>query len=134
MAGSQIYVGLAVAVAIGVAIALFPLYADKLAPYMWSYNPNFREEGEATERIHGVVQAVYPDRLVMVVDGKTIAVRGYWVVKAGGAEQELWAGDLLSKYIHPGMKVTVEYKESGRWGAVAQAITGPGFEAHTEEG
>ena len=55
MTGNQIYVGLAVAVAIGVAIALFPLYADKLAPYMWSYNPNFREESEVTDRIHDVV-------------------------------------------------------------------------------
>jgi len=131
---NRLYIGLAIAVTIGVAIALFPLYADKLASYMWSYNQNFREESEATERIHGVVQAVYPGRLAMVVDGKTIAVRGYWVVKAGGTEREIWAGNLLSKYIHPGMKVTVEYKESGRWGTVAQAITGPGFEAHREEG
>ena len=131
---SRVHVGLAAAVAIGVVIALFPLYADRLAPYMWSYNPNFQEESETTERIHGVVQAVYTDRLTIVVDGKTVSVRGYWVVKTDGVEQELWAGDLLSKYIHPGMRVTVEYKESERWGAVAQAIIGPGFRAESEEG
>ena len=130
---NKLHIGLAIATAIGIAIALFPLYADKVAPYLWSYNPHAQEEGEATETLHGVVQAVYPDRLTIVVDGKTIAVRGYWEVRVDGKEYEVWAGDLLAKYIRPGMRVTVEYKESERWGAVAKMIRGPGFEAYSEE-
>lgn len=128
-------IGLITAIALGIVVALFPLYSDKVAPYLWSFNPNVQEKtGEAEGTVHGVVKEVDPNNLYIIVDGKRIAVRGYWTVEANGAKHEnVWAGDVISQYIKPGMKVAVEYKESGRWGMVAQRIEGPGFVAYTED-
>jgi len=129
----NIHVGLIAAVVAGILVALFPLYADRVAPYLWSFNPNVQEEGGAESVIHGIVKSVDPEKLYIVVDGKEISVRGYWIVEIDGAKHEnVWAGDLISQYIRPGVKVTVEYKESGRWGIVAQRVEGPGFIAYAE--
>jgi len=132
--GLRVQAGLVIAVALGVAVALFPLYGKHLQPYLWSYNPNLEHEQEEEYTIHATVTAVDPARMELVVDHTQVAVRGYWIIVHQGREERVWAEDLLAKYIRPGMELTIRYKESGRWGRVATGIEGPGFRAYTEEG
>lgn len=116
--------GLAVAVAIGVAVAAFPLYAGLVAGHLWSWSPpapggRGGEEAESTQVVQGVIEAVDFDRMVIVVNGLELRVLGSWVAPNG---TEISAYDLLG-LLKPGDRVTVAYSQRGRWGYVLEEIT-----------
>ncbi len=65
---------------------------------------------------------------IIVVDGKSILVRGEW---SGGGET-LYSGDLLAR-LKPGMSVTVYCAYSKRWGYMAEKIVLPGGVTYEKE-
>jgi len=112
--------GLAVAFVIGIAVALFPLYSDYLSPILWSEAEDAGEEEEDVYAMTGIVESVIPEEEIIIVNGKEIMVKGYWYEEDDNTTT-LYAADVIAM-IQPGMKVTVEYTESGRWGAIAEKI------------
>jgi len=115
-------VGLAIAILLGVVVALFPFYADNLADAIWTIPED--SEGEEEEEVYsleGVVESVDPAAGTIVVDGEEILFKGYWVPEGGGENDTVYYTELLSM-IEPGAKVTVYYTESGRWGKMAEEV------------
>ncbi len=114
---NRLYVGLLIAVIVGLAIALFPLYSSHLANFLWS-EERVSEENTHMENymwIIGRVERVDMDHMLVKVDGKEIVVRGVWeLVMPGGEREEVEAGDLLAM-LKPGMTVKVKIVERGRW-------------------
>ncbi len=114
--------GLAVAVAIGVLVALFPLYSDRVADKLWTPGG-----GEAEElRVRGTVESLDPEAGVLRVSGVELAVKGSWTLQLGGEVREVESSELLSM-LGEDTYVEVVYKETGRWGALALSIEAPGL-------
>jgi len=114
--------GLAVAILLGVVVALFPFYGESLGDVLWTIPEDAdTEEEEEVYSIEGVVESVDPAAGILVVDGEEILFKGYWVPEGGGENDTVYYTELLSM-IEPGAEVTVYYTESGRWGKMAEEL------------
>lgn len=134
---NKLHVGLAISVAIGLAIAFFPFYADKVAPHLWSYSGTTRGEeygGEGLEKVEGIVESVDATEGALVVDGKRITVRGEWTVETNSGTTTMEWSELLSSIVKPGDRVAIECTRTGKWSLMAEEIQGPSYEAKRSEG
>jgi len=113
-------VGLAIAIFLGVVVALFPLYSERLGDVLWTIPEDAGEEEEVYS-IEGVVESVDPGAGTLVVEGEEILFKGYWVPEGEGENDTVYYTELLSM-IEPGTEVTVYYAESGRWGKMAEEL------------
>ncbi|MEB3807241.1 MAG: hypothetical protein GSR73_06975 [Desulfurococcales archaeon] len=113
-------IGLFISILIGIVIAAFPLYSDRLAPYIWSYSSTGEEESENVKVISGVIENIDIAALSITVDGKSIRVSGTWLDTS--TNEELNSTTLL-ELLQPGYHVKVSYTEKGRWGSMAEEIT-----------
>ncbi len=124
----RVRIGLIVAVAIGIIIALYPLYAYHLTSYIWTMPEARGAEGEGyaagenTIEVSGIVESVNASTGYITVDGKEIRVIGTWTGPNG---ETLEASQLLEE-IKPDSTITVYAVERGRWGLVAEKIVIPG--------
>jgi len=123
------YKGLLVAaIIVGLLVAAFPFYVDYVKGYAPIYYSGGEEEEEETYVVKGVVESVDAAQGVIVVDGKSILVKGEW----SGEGETLYYSDLLAK-VKPGMSVTVYCRYSERWGYMAEEIVLPGGVTYEKE-
>ncbi len=65
--------GLAAAIALGIAVAAFPLYSDFLKARLWY-------SGDGGCMVEGIIEEVDSSARVIVVGGVRVNVRGSWTV------------------------------------------------------
>ena len=118
---NKLYLGLAIAVIIGLAVALFPLYSDRFADFLWTKRYTTEESGRgpaSTEeyiQVTGVITKVDTDCMAITVNGQEIVIRGTWkIITPDGKEEEVEAADLLAM-LKPGMQIKAKVIEKGRW-------------------
>ena len=109
--------------AIGVLLAVFPLYSASVADKLWSL---VGEDGNE-QTVRGVVEAVDPEAGLLRVSGVELAIKGSWTLRLGGEAREVEAAELLS-ILDEGTYVEVTYREAGRWGPLALSVKAPGLE------
>ncbi len=111
--------GLLVSVIIGVLVATFPFYADKISGYLWNLNANANGKiSETTYVIQGTIEEVDVNKLAIVVNGVEIKVLGIWITSNG---TEVESKDLL-ELLKPGDEITAVYSQRGKWGYVLEEI------------
>jgi hypothetical protein len=89
-------VGLAVAVLLGIALAVFPIYSDAFMSAIWS-------SWSIDCRVEGVTEDVDAQARVIVVSGVKISIKGSWSVTNIGETNSWEAMETLK----PGYRVTV---------------------------
>ena len=114
--------GLIVSIIIGTAIALFPLYGDKLSNYLltWSaYDHDVScEETGSLYTLRGIVENIDIAQSKININGIEIRVVGLWLAPNG---TYIEAQQLLAM-IKPGEKVRATYSKKGKWGFMLEEI------------
>lgn len=104
-------VGLTVAVLLGIALAVFPIYSGAFMDAIWYGGGN-------DCRVEGVIECVDVQTRVIVVSGVKISIRGSWSI-AGIGEANSWE---VIEVLKPGYWVEVYCSDDSKWGLIARRI------------
>ncbi len=114
-------IGLIISILLGITIALFPLYSDQIAPYIWG-NAEFDNQYRGNENeitITGKIQEIDTVENTIIIDGQSVKINGYWLNTQ--TDETLYADELLST-LSVGDNVVIYASSRGHWGLMAEKI------------